>query len=195
MSEETQEVAESAETTTDDNQESNEESNSTGEGESEATTEGSEQRATESPEAKRSRLERQLSQHNKKHPLESQKGNQEGGQESNEEEKVDDRYERLELKTEGIKGTKEQDVVLEYIKESKLVGKDVSVEDALKSLVVREALAGIKAKSSIPAPSKRTGGVESDSFDYWKKQALKGNFPRDDKVMMKRLEKARIFTS
>ena len=199
MSEETQEVAESAETTTTDaNQESNEESNSTGDGEGEASSESSEQRTTETPDQKRGRLERQLKQLNKKHPKESQEDNQEGGEEGSKEDKGEELNRRFlvqDLKGEGIKGKKEQDVVLDYIKESKLVGNDVGVEDALKSLVVKEALAGIKAKAGVPSPSKRTGNGANDSFEYWVKEAKKGHFPREDKAMMQRLSKARIFTS
>ncbi len=194
--EETQ-VAESAETTTTDaNEESYEQDDSTGEGESEASTEGSEQRSTETPDQKRARLERQLKQLNKKHPKESQEDNQEGGkEESKESSKIDDeRYNRLELKTEGITSKKQQDIVLEYIKEAKLVGRDVEPAEALKSLVVKEAIADLQKKTSAPAPSKRTGTGATDTFEYWVGQAKKGNFPKGDKAMMAKLKKARIFT-
>lgn len=192
MSEEETQVVESAETaTTEDNNESYEQDDSTGEGESEAQSESGEQRTTETPEAKLARLKRQYEREAKKQGAESGTESKESTKEVNQEEK----YQRLELKTEGIKGTKEQDVVLNYINESKLLGKDVSVESALKSLVVKEALADIKAKSSVPSPSKRTGTGQNDSFEYWVAQAKKGNFPRSDRAMMRRLEKARIFTT
>lgn len=99
----------------------------------------------------------------------------------------DDRYNRLDLKTEGITDTKEQDIVLDYAKYKK-----VSPIEAMKSPGVKAELAELRSKN-VPAPSSRTSGGASDSFDYWKAQALKGNFPEDPKMRQK-LRKARIFT-
>lgn len=192
MSEEDTQVVESAETTTsEDNQESYEQDDSTGESESEASGESGEQRSTETPDARLARLKRQYEREAKKQGVESgtqSKESTDESQEGNQEKEVDDRYERLELKTEGIKNKKEQDVVIEYAS-----WKGIEVADALKSPVVKAELAELKAKASVPAPSKRTSNGVNDSFEYAKKEALKGNFPSDP-AMRKRLEKARIFT-
>jgi hypothetical protein len=185
-----EQVVESAETTTVEDLEVNNTSDDTdSEDEDATTTEGSEQQSGETPDQRRARIKRQYER-------EFGKQDKKGGQEGNKEEKeVDDRYERLELKTEGITSKKAQDVVLEYIQEAKLIGKDVDVSTALKSMVVREAIAEIAKKTSAPAPSNRTSTGASDTFAYWKAQAVKGNFPRHDKEMMAKLKKARIFTS
>lgn len=122
------------------------------------------------------------------------KGSEEGGQEGSSAQEVDERYLRLDMKTEGVKTKKEQDIVLDYIREKSLLGQEVEVSQALKSMVVKEALAEVKQKSSVPKPSTRTSTQKTDDFDYWVKQAKKGNFPTSDAAMMERLSKARIFT-
>ena len=190
MFEENEKVVESAETTTDDVEVNETEDESTNEGEAKETSEGGESRKTETPEARRARIKRQYEREfGKQDKGESKEGTKE------ESSKVDgdERYARLELKTEGITSKKAQDIVLEYIKEAKLIGKTVEPSEALKSLVVKEAIAELEKKTSAPAPSKRTNTGASDSFEYWVAQAKKGNFPRQDKAMMERLAKARIW--
>lgn len=198
MEQEDTQVVDSAETTTND-LEVNDNQNDDSSGESDAAEEKSEtkQQSNETPDQRQARLKRQIERDAKKAGvtveeylgLKSQKGGEEkevGG---------DERYTRLELKTEGITSKKAQDVVLEYIKEAKLIGKDVDIASALKSNVVKEAIAEIEKKTAVPPPSKRTSAGASDSFEYWKAQARKGNWPRGDKAMMDKLKKARIFTS
>lgn len=191
MFEETEEVVDSAENTTDELQDNSHEDESTGEGEDAEATASSKQSKTESPEARRARIKRQYEREFGK------QGEKNGSskEESSEEKEVDERYTRLELKTEGITSKKAQDIVLNYMKEAKLIGKTVDATDALKSLVVKEAIAELEKSTSAPAPSKRTGSGASNTFEYWVAQAKKGNFPRNDKEMMKKLQKARIFTS
>lgn len=191
MFEENNEVVDSAETTTPEELEVKDtEDESTGESEVAPTTEGSEQRKTETPEQRRARIKRMYEREFGKQGAEDAK---ESSKESSTQE-VDDRYARLELKTEGITSKKAQDIVLEYIKEAALIGKNISPVEALKSLVVKEAIAELEKKTSAPAPSKRTTTGATDSFEYWVGQAKKGNFPRHDRAMMDKLARARIFT-
>lgn len=180
------EVVDSAETTTTDEVSDNDaEDASTTEGEVAKTTEGGKQQSGETPEARRARIKRQYER-------EFGKQGTEGGQEGSKEKEVgsDERYQRLELKTEGITSKKAQDVVLEYAR-----FKGIDPVEALKSPIVKAEIAELEKKVSAPAPSKRTTTGATDSFEYWASQARKGNFPRGDKAMMEKLKKARIFTS
>lgn len=190
MEEEQETVVESAETTTEevDNQTDYEQDDSTGEGEGETQAESSKQHKSETPEQKRARLTRQLERLNAKHPpKEGEKGSKESNQESSKEE-VDDRYERLELKVEGITSKKEQDVILDYAR-----WKGIEPSEALKTAAIKAELAELRAKTTTPSPSRRTGTGANNSFEYWSAQARKGNFPKDPE-MMEKLKRARIFT-
>lgn len=180
------EVDNSAETTTQDDVLDNENSDaSNSEDEVAKTTEGSKQPSGETPEARRARIKRQYEREFGKQGVE---GSQEGSKEK--EVGSDERYQRLELKTEGVTSKKAQDVVLEYAR-----FKGIDPVDALKSPIVKAEIAELEKKTSVPPPSKRTNTGASDSFEYWVAQARKGNFPRGDKAMMDKLKKARIFTS
>jgi hypothetical protein len=186
-------VVDSAETTTQDGNSSDyEQADSESESEASETTESVEQRKTETPEQRRARIKRQ---YEREFGKQGDKGGQESTKESSKEVNGDERYTRLELKTEGVTSKKAQDVVIEYIKEAKLIGKEVDIATALKSNVVKEAIAEIERKTSVPPPSNRTTQGASDSFEYWVGQAKKGHFPTHDSVMMDKLKKARIFTS
>lgn len=134
---------------------------STGENETSQEEQGSEQQPTtksETPEQRSARIKRQVEREAKKSGvsveeylgIKSEKGSQEGDQE---------KWTRIELKTEGIKSKKEQDVVLNYIKEKKLLGHDIDVETALTSMVVKEELSNIRKADATPKPSSRTGQV------------------------------------
>lgn len=193
--EDTQEVVDSAEiTTTDELEDNSSDNDSTGESEAEETTEGSKQSSAETPEQRTARLKRQVEREAKKQGLsveeylgfKGQKGSQ---KEEGSKVDSDERYARLELKTEGITSKKAQDIVLEYAN-----WKGIDVTEALKSSVVRAEIAELEKKTSAPAPSKRTGTGASDSFEYWVAQAKKGNFPTNNPEMMKKLQKARVFT-
>ena len=180
------EVVDSAETTTTEDVSDNDTDDaSTTEGEVAKTTEGGKQQSGETPDARRARIKRQYER-------EFGKQDSEGSQEGSKEKEVgsDERYQRLELKTEGITSKKAQDVVLEYAR-----FKGIDPVDALKSPIVKAEIAELEKKTSVPPPSKRTNAGASDSFEYWVSQARKGNFPRHDKGMMDKLKKARIFTS
>ena len=185
------EVVDSAETTTVDLEDNSSHDASDSEDEVAQTTEGSKQQSGETPEQRRARIKRMYEREFGKQGSESsQKGSEESSKEVG-----DERYARLELKTEGVASKKAQDVVLEYIKEAKLIGKDVDIASALKSNVVKEAIAELEKKTSVPPPSRRTNAGASESFEYWVAQARKGNYPRNDRAMMEKLKKARIFTS
>lgn len=191
--EDNQQVVDSAETTTSDDLEVNDHSDDTdSEDETSQDSESVEQHANESTEQRSARLKRQVERAAKKESksVEEYLGikSQESYQKSNEE--VDDKYARLDLKIEGVTSKKAQDVVLEY---AKWKGIDHTV--ALKSPAVRAELAELEKKASAPPPSKRTNGGATDSFEYWVTQAKKGNFPTHDREMMRKLQKARIFTS
>jgi hypothetical protein len=181
MFEENNEVDNSAETTTQEDYESNDsQDESTNEGEAKETNESSESRKTETPEQRKARIkrmyEREFGKEDSKEVKESSK------------EDGDERYARLELKTEGVSSKKAQDIALEYAR-----FKGIDVLEALKSPIVKAEIAELEKKTSVPVPSKRTTTGASDDFNYWVGQAKKGNFPRNDKAMMERLAKARIW--
>ena len=185
MSEDT-EVVESVETTTEELADSDTQDASTSESKATETTEGSKQHTGETPEARRARIKRQ---YEREFGKPSKEGSEEGSKEGSKE-VGDERYARLELKTEGVTSKKAQDVVLDYAK-----WKGIDTLEALKSPIVRAEIAELEKKVSAPAPSKRTSAGAPESFEYWASQARKGNFPRHDKAMMEKLKKARIFTS
>lgn len=183
MFEEDNEVANSAETTTQDEVTANDTQDaSDSEDEVAQTTESSKQQSGETPEQRRARIKRM---YEREFGKPDSKGAEKGEESSKE---GDDRYARLELKTEGVTSKKAQDIVLEYAK-----FKGIDALDALKSPIVKAEIAELEKKTSAPAPSKRTTGGASDDFSYWVAQAKKGNFPRHDKAMMDKLAKARIW--
>lgn len=196
----TDQVVDSAETTTEELSDNSESYEDTGTSEAAEADEesNSESSQSETPDQRLARLKRQYERELKKQGLKSKEGGEEssqkGSQENDPSQEVDEKYLRLDLKTEGVKTKKEQDIVLDYIREKKLLGEDVEPSQALKSMVVKEALAAVKQKSSVPKPSSRTSTQNTNDFDYWVKQAKKGNFPTSDPAMMDRLAKARIFT-
>ena len=185
MEEEQNKVVDSADTTTSESnnsEDSYEQTNSDGESESEASSESGEQRSTETPDQRLSRLKRQYERELKKQGVSNSQESQEEGQESRQasNSQIDEKYLVLDLKTEGIKDAKEQQVVLDYIRESKIIGKDVDVSTALKSAVVREELDGLRKRKSTPAPSTRTNGGASDSMQYYVSQIKRGNMSLKD---------------
>lgn len=110
----------------------------------------------------------------------------EGGKEDG---KLDEKYARLDLKTEGITSKEEQDVILEYA-----AWKGIDPTEAMKRPSVKAELAELRKKESVPSPSSRTSSGANNSFEYWVRQAKKGNFPKNDRAMMKKLRDARIFS-
>jgi hypothetical protein len=190
MFQENEEVVDSAETTTTEDLGDNESHDeSTGEGEATETNEGGEQsKPKETPEQRKARIKRMYEREfGKQDKGEGTKGSKEGSEESS---KVDgdERYSRLELKTEGVTSKKAQDIVLDYAKY-----KGIEPLEALKSPIVRAEIAELEKKTSVPAPSSRTNNGASNDFAYWVAQAKKGNFPRHDKAMMEKIAKARIW--
>lgn len=187
MFEENNEVDNSAETTTQEDYESNDSNDEgTDQSQTQETGEGDKPKQTETPEQRRARIkrmyEREFGKQDDKGAKEDKGNNEESSKEG------DDRYARLELKTEGVTSKKAQDIVLEYAN-----WKGIDPVDALKNPIVKAELAELEKKTSAPAPSKRTTTGSSDDFTYWVAQAKKGNFPRHDKAMMERLSKARIW--
>ena len=119
---------------------------------------------------------------------ESKKSNSKGGEESNEE--VDERYHRLDLKTEGITNKKEQDVILDYAKY-----KGIDPTEAMKSPAIKAELAELRSKN-VPAPSTRTSGGKADSYDYYAKNIKAGKIRLadvPDAAMRKKLMSGKIF--
>lgn len=83
---------------------------------------------------------------------------------------VDERYDRLELKTEGIKDRAQQDFVIEYAREKK-----ITVSEALQKKVVqlelKEMAEATSQKEAVPSPSRRTGSTDrSNDVSYWARQ-------------------------
>lgn len=186
MFEEDKVVVDSAENTTDDLEVNDTDDASDSESEVATQTESGKQQSGETPDQRRARIKRM---YEREFGKDGDKGSQKSSEESSKE-VGDERYARLELKTEGITSKKAQDVVLEYAK-----FKGIDAIEALKSPIVKAEIAELEKKTSAPAPSKRTNAGASDSFEYWVAQSRKGNYPRGDKAMMDKLKKARIFTS
>ena len=118
------------------------------------------------------------------------KDSKKSSKEGSKEEEVDERYERLELKTEGITSKKEQDVVLDYAKY-----KGISATEAMASSTVKAELAELRAKN-VPAPSSRISGGKTDSYDYYAKNIKAGKLRLSDvqdATMRQRLMKGKIF--
>lgn len=189
----------------DDSTASNEEQNyeqndSTGENESTEGAQKSDHSGAETPDQRLARLkrqyERELKKQGKESGQESRKEGHESGKESSQKDSVDEKYLKLDLKTEGIKDTKEQDVVLTYIREAKLLGRDVDVATALQSPVVREDIEKIRKKNAVPKPSSRTNGGASNSIEYYAAQIKKGAMRLtdiSDAETRKALTKMKIF--
>jgi len=184
-------------------EESQEESSTQEEHETDTTTENEgteedesseQQSATESketPEQRLARLKRQYEREAKKQGVEDKKPNKKSQGDS------DERIERLELKSEGYKSKKEQDIVLDYIAGRREQGKEIDVETALKASVVREDLAELRKKSNVPPPSGRSSNGQSASVDYYASQIKKGAMTLsqvESPEMRKQLRKMRIFS-
>lgn len=118
----------------------------------------------------------------------SKKSTKESDKEGKEE--LDERYERLELKTEGITNKKEQDIVLDYAK-----WKGISVTEATTASTVRAELAELRAKN-VPTPSTRTSKGSTDTYDYYAKNIKAGKLRLadvPDASMRQRLMKGKLF--
>lgn len=189
MNEEQTPVVESAETTTQEDNLEVYEDDSTEEGEGETQPEKGEQRTTETPEQLQARIKRQVERGAKKLGISVEdflgtKTSKEGSKE------VDERYQRLELKTEGITNKKEQDIILDYANY-----KGLEPTEAMKSPAVKAELAELRSKN-VPPPSTRTSGGSNDSFDYYAKNIKAGKIRlRDvpDATMRQKLMNSRIF--
>jgi len=93
--------------------------------------------------------------------LKGDEGSEESSKEATKPKEVDreERYDRLNLKTEGIKDAKEQDAVLDYAK-----FKNITVDEALQTPAVKAELKELRTANSTPAPSTRTGvGMRDDA--------------------------------
>lgn len=164
----------------------------TGEGEAEAET-GSKDDGSSEPdlttEEGRKAYEAQIRKDQDKRWKDRLKDSKKSSKESSSEE-VDERYERLELKTEGITNKKEQDVVLDYAK-----WKGISATEAMTSTTVKAELAELRAKN-LPAPSTRISSGKTDSYEYYAKNIKAGKLRLSDvqdASMRQRLMKGKIF--
>jgi hypothetical protein len=104
--------------------------------------------------------------------LKGEEDSEEGGKEATESTKKvdgDERYDRLNLKTEGIKDTKEQDVVLDYAK-----FKGISVDQAINTPAVKAELKELRTANSTPSPSPRTGTGMRDEVSHDAAMLAKG---------------------
>ena len=93
--------------------------------------------------------------------LKGDEGSEESSKETSQPKEVDreERYDRLNLKTEGIKDAKEQDAVLDYAK-----FKNITVDEALQTSAVKAELKELRTANSTPAPSSRSGtGMRDDA--------------------------------
>lgn len=166
---------------TEDSSTSNEETNNEAEGETGAQAEEQSERRTETPEAKRARLQRQLEQLNKKHGFKDEGGDNKP--QAQKEVGGDDRFDRLELKTEGLKDKAEQDIVLDWMRYKK-----IDVMAALNSPAVKAELREYREKASTPSPSVRTG-TQTKGVEYWARQVELGKSNSDDPKMRDQVRK------
>ena len=180
-------VEESADLSTDDNQETYEQDDSTGEGESEASTESDEQRPTETPEQRVARLKRQLEREQRKLGHESKEDSQASRKEARKEVDADDsvteRLDRGDLRYEGVKDKGEQDIIIEYAR-----WKNMDVLDAMNSGAVKAELKEYRAKQATPSPSRRSSQGTRDDVAYWAEQMKKGNRPPSAELRTKARE-------
>jgi hypothetical protein len=158
-----------------DTTEQHEETHNEAEETTDDSTEENSERRTETPEAKRARLKRQLEQLDKKHGFKDQEGDKKlEVKEAFLEGITRDDFNRLQLKTEGIKDRGEQEIVLEYAK-----WKKIDPVDALNSAAVKAELREYRERSSTPAPSTRTASP-SKGVEYWVRQVEAGKANSDD---------------
>ena len=180
-------VEDSADLSTDDNQETYEQDDSTGEGESEASTESDEQRPTETPEQRVARLKRQLEREQRKLGHESKEDSQASRKETRKEVDADDsvteRLDRGDLRYEGVKDKGEQDIIIEYAR-----WKNMDVLDAMNSGAVKAELKEYRAKQATPSPSRRSSQGTRDDVAYWAEQMKKGNRPPSAELRTKARE-------
>lgn len=170
---------------------------STEEAETEAESEGGEQQSATKPatkpaetsEQRTARLKRQVEREAKKQGIsvEDYLGIKKESHASPEE------IQRLELKTEGVKSKKEQDVVLNYIREKKLLGHTVDVETALTSLVVKEELANIRKSDNTPKPSTRPNQVGGEkTLEQYAEMMKKGRTREVPLAKQREIRKQRL---
>ena len=123
------------------------------------------------------------------------KDGKKGTKESSKDEVSDEKWLRTDLKADGIKEPKEQDIILKYIRDRKASGEEVTTTDAQKSMVVREDIAKLRS-NNIPPPSTRTSGAPNDSYDYYVKNIKAGKLRLTDvkdSAMKQRLMNGKIF--
>lgn len=100
-----------------------------------------------------------------------EKGSKESGKKSDQE--VDsslmERLDRSDLRSEGYRDTKEQDIILEYAR-----WKGITPLEAANTAAVKAELKEYRAKAATPGPSKRTGTGTRDEVAYWADQMEKG---------------------
>lgn len=121
----------------------------------------------ETPDQKRTRLERELKQHNKKHPPSDDKN-------SNASKKGEFDYgQKAYLRSEGIKAGAEMELVQEYVKESGKTIEAVLTNKAFQS-DLKDIRDGVAASDAIPDKSDRSGNTSRNSVEYW---IAKGELP------------------
>lgn len=164
---EDEQVEESADLSTEDNQEGYAQDDTASEDKSETT----EERQPETPEQRVARLKRQLEREERKLGI---KGEEKPKKDTKKEIEPDisERLDRGDLRYEGVKDRGEQDIIIEYAK-----WKNVDVLDAMNSAAVKAELKEYRAKSATPSPSRRTATGTRDDVAYWADQMKKGNRP------------------
>lgn len=174
--------------TINDSESNNEEYETDGstENETETTDEGKQQREPETPEAKRARLKRQLEQLDKKHGFkdEDSKGESKKAPKEEVNPTLEEKYNRLALKTEGYVEKGEQDIVLDYA-----LYKKIDIDEAIKSPIVKGEIKAYRDKAATPSPSSRTtkGGTATVDTLVTRYKAGKYLSPDEMKQVRKKL--------
>lgn len=165
-----EQVEDSADLSTEDNEQPYEQDDTSDEGESE--TEETVERKPETPEQRVARLKRQLEREEKKLGIQAEKPRKEVKKEVDTDDAVTERLDRGDLRYEGVKDKGEQDIIIEYAK-----WKGLDVLDAMNTPAVKAELKEYRAKGATPSPSKRTVQGTRDDVAYWADQMKKGNRP------------------
>lgn len=109
-----------------------------------------------------------------------------GAEEEGTPEAGDERYDRLELKTEGVTVKEEQDAVIAYAKFKK-----ISLVAALNTPAMKAELRQMRDRAATPSPSRRTGtGMATDSVEHWVAQYKKGGKSAPTVEMRRKVRKA-----
>lgn len=136
------------------------------------------ERPAETPEAKRARLQRELSQHNKKHGFEEGEGEGKKGKKGAKEDgpKEFDLGEEAYLLANGVKTPEEMDLVKDFMQDTGRTLKEVLGNTRFQA-ELKEHQEAVRTGQAIPQGSRRQAQNSPNSVEFW---IAKGELPPDD---------------